>query len=60
MNTPYVTIDTDNAVIRFYAGRAAADGLTAAGIAQLQRDLATVAQALEHLAGCRFAVEVTR
>lgn len=58
MHTPYITIDTDNAIIRFYASRAAAEGLTPAGINQLHRDLETMATAMSHISGARFLVDV--
>lgn len=54
----YVTIDTDNAIIRFYASRAKADGLTPHAIGQLRYDLTTVATACSSLASCTFRVEV--
>ncbi len=55
-NTPLITIDTDNAVIRIYLDRARAAGLSDDGISRLSLDADAIAAAVSSVSGARFDV----
>jgi len=52
----FITIDTDNAVIRFYRLRAMAAGMTNEALAQLESDLETLAAGVSYVTGATFRV----
>jgi hypothetical protein len=58
MRKAYVTIDTDNAVIRFYLARARADKLPEATVKQLLLDLETLALGLANAHDTTYHVQV--
>jgi len=55
-NTPLITIDTDNAVIRIYLDRARAAGLSDDGIIRLRLDAYAIANTVSGVSGARFDV----
>lgn len=58
MYCPYITIDTDNAVIRFYITRARADNVPELVIKQLRIDLETLALGLASAHNTTYHVQV--
>lgn len=60
MNTALFTIDTDNAVIRFYPARARKAGISDAAEKQLVRDLDTMAAGISYVTNVRYRVEFTK
>jgi hypothetical protein len=59
-NAAFVTIDTDNAIIRFYRNRAWLTGMNEQALDRLETDLRTLAQGVSHASGCTFDVQVVR
>lgn len=54
----FITIDTDNTIIRFYAGNAEANGLKADGRKRLLRDVQAMAQGMTFATGVTWTVQV--
>lgn len=58
MRNSFITIDIDNAIIRFYHSQAIAAGLSPTTIRQLQADLKVLATGLNHEYKTEYTVEV--
>jgi hypothetical protein len=58
MSSQFVTIDTDNAVIRFNVTHARAAGLTEDAIKQLRTDLTTLASGVAFVTRAEFILQV--
>jgi hypothetical protein len=54
----FITIDTDNAIVRFYAGNAEANGLKADGRKRLLKDVQTMVQGMTYATGITWTVQV--
>ncbi len=57
LNRMLITIDTDNAIIRFRVGQARADGVPELALRQLMTDIETIAVAVSRETGVHFRTE---